>query len=80
MPAAKIAVTLDEELLHRLDELVAARQFASRSRAVQEAVREKLARLDRTRLARECQKLDPRFEREMAEQGIHADVETWPEY
>ena len=63
MSAAKIAITLDEDLVARLDQLVAARQFSSRSRAVQDAVREKLERLDRTRLARECEKLDPRFER-----------------
>jgi hypothetical protein len=60
--------------------LVAARQFTSRSRAVQDAVREKLDRLDRPRLARECDKLDPRFERQLAEQGIRADAEAWPEY
>jgi metal-responsive CopG/Arc/MetJ family transcriptional regulator len=80
MAAEKIAITLDKELVNRLDELVAARQFASRSRAVQEAVREKLDRLDRTRLANECIKLDTRFEQEMAEQGMNADVESWPEY
>jgi len=80
MAASKIAITLDEELLNRLDRLVAQRQFPSRSGAVQAAVREKLARLDRTRLARECQKLDPRFERNLAEQGMRADAETWPEY
>ncbi len=80
MSAAKIAITLDEDLVARLDQLVAARQFASRSRAVQDAVREKLERLDRTQLARECDKLDPRFEQQLAEQGIRADAETWPEY
>ncbi len=80
MGAAKIAITIDEDLLHRLDELVSARQFSSRSRAVQEAVRDKLARLDRTRLGRECQKLDPSFERELAEQGMGTDFESWPEY
>jgi metal-responsive CopG/Arc/MetJ family transcriptional regulator len=80
MSAAKIAITLDEELLYRLDDLVASRQFASRSSAVQEAVREKLARLDRTRLARESKKLDPRFERDLAEQGMGEDINSWPEY
>ncbi|MEX2308046.1 MAG: ribbon-helix-helix domain-containing protein [Pirellulales bacterium] len=80
MASAKIAITLDEELLDRLDSLVAERQFQSRSGAVQEAVREKLARLDRSRLARECAKLDPCFERDLAEQGMRADAETWPEY
>ena len=80
MSAAKIAITLDEELVTRLDELVAQNHFASRSRAVQEAVREKLERLDRTRLVRECAKLDPQFERQLAEQGLDADAKQWPKY
>ncbi len=80
MGTAKIAITLEEELVDRLDELVAERQFASRSRAVQEAVREKLSRLDRTRLARECRKLDPRFEQKLAELDFAAGTDSWPEY
>ena len=80
MSTAKIAVTLDQELLVRLDELVSQRQFSSRSRAVQEAIQEKLARLDRTRLTRECEKLDPRLEQELAEHGFAAGTETWPKY
>jgi metal-responsive CopG/Arc/MetJ family transcriptional regulator len=80
MASAKIAITLDEELLIRLDRLVAERQFPSRSGAVQEAVREKLQRFDHSRLARECAKLDAAFERDMAELGMQADAATWPEY
>ena len=80
MATAKIAITLDEELLDRLDRLVAQRQFPSRSGAVQEAVREKLQRLDHSRLARECAKLDPAFERDLAEQGMQANAAIWPEY
>ena len=37
--------------------------FTDRSRAIQEAVEEKLERLERTRLAEECAKFDPAFER-----------------
>lgn len=80
MASTKIAISLDEQLLNRLDELVSQQQFASRSRAIQDAVREKLAQLDRTRLARECRKLDPRFEQDFSEQNFAADIETWPEY
>ncbi len=67
MRTAKIAVTIDKDLLARLDELVAEQQFPSRSRAVQEAIRDKLERLGKGRLARECRKLDPRAERELAD-------------
>jgi Arc/MetJ-type ribon-helix-helix transcriptional regulator len=80
MATEKIAVTLDEDLVARLDALVAARRFANRSRAVQEAVREKLERLDRTRLASECAKLDPGHEQALAELGMNMDAQSWPEY
>ena len=80
MSKSKIAVTLDESTLERLDELVDKSIFPSRSRAIQEAVEEKLARLKRTRLARECARLDPAFERALAEEGLSEDVSEWPEY
>jgi Arc/MetJ-type ribon-helix-helix transcriptional regulator len=80
MRAAKIAITLDEILVQRLDRLVGEGRFANRSRIVQEAVREKLDRLDRSRLARECAKLDPSEEKQLAEEGLTEDLKTWPEY
>ncbi|MBN1866171.1 CopG family transcriptional regulator [Candidatus Sumerlaeota bacterium] len=80
MSTAKVAVTMDERLLERLDRLVRDRAFENRSRAIQEAVSEKLARLERGRLARECAKLDPGFEQSMAEEGMSAEAAEWPEY
>lgn len=80
MRSAKIAVTIDNDLLTRLDCLVKERRFPNRSRAVQEALREKLERLDRSRLALECAKLDPRFEQHLAEEGLAEDLEQWPAY
>ncbi len=80
MRAIKIAITLDQDLLAALDNLVQERQFPSRSRAVQEAVREKLGRLKRSRLARECARLDPKFEQALAEEGLTEDFKQWPEY
>ena len=44
--------------------------FPSRSQAIEVAVQEKLARLDQGRLARECAKLDPDFEKALAEVGF----------
>jgi metal-responsive CopG/Arc/MetJ family transcriptional regulator len=75
-----VAIPLDENLLKRLDRLVKHRLFENRSRAIQEAVSEKLARLERSRLARECAKLDKKFEQSMAEEGLSAEVGEWPEY
>ncbi len=80
MPAAKVAITIDRKLLTRLDRLVKERRFPNRSQAVQEALRDKLERLDKGRLARECAKLDPEFEQQLAEEGVAADFEQWPEY
>jgi len=54
--------------------------FPNRSRAIQEAVEEKLDRLERSRLARECGRLDPEFEKAMAEEGISEELGEWPEY
>ena len=80
MSVAKVAISLDDRLLRRLDSLVEREGFRSRSEAIRKAVTEKLARLDRTRLARECAKLLPREEQEMAEEGIAKDAAEWPEY
>jgi Arc/MetJ-type ribon-helix-helix transcriptional regulator len=80
MPTVKIAITLDRDVVERLDQLVEENKFPSRSRAVQDAVRDKLDRLKRGRLARECAKLDPAFEKALAEEGVAADFKEWPEY
>ena len=80
METAKVAISINKQTLTRLDRLVSRRVFPSRSRAIQEAVEEKLNRIDRTRLAEECAKLDPAEERAMAEEGLAADLKEWPEY
>jgi len=80
MSKSKIAITLDESTLERLDELVRQSIFRNRSQAIQEAVEEKLARLKRSRLARECAKLEPAFEMAVAEESLSEDLSEWPEY
>ncbi|WP_429885301.1 CopG family ribbon-helix-helix protein [Geoalkalibacter halelectricus] len=80
MPKAKVAITLDEKTLKEIDRLVARHAFPSRSRIIEEALREKLARLERGRLARECAKLDPEAEKSLAEEGVAEDLGQWPEY
>ena len=80
MPAAKVAISLDEDVLARLDRLVRQRAFPNRSKAIEEAVKEKLERLDRSRLARECAKLDPVFEKALADEGLSGELAEWPEY
>ena len=80
MATAKIAITLDELTLDRLDHLVRNRTFPNRSRAIQVAVQEKLERMEQGRLARECVKLDPTQEQALAEEGLTNDLSAWPEY
>ena len=80
MSTIKVAITLDEKTLAELDRLVKRRVFPSRSRAIQEAIEEKLRRLKRTRLAEECSKLDPEFEKALADEGFASELTQWPEY
>jgi len=54
MGTIKIAITLNQNTLERLDRLVRNHIFPNRSRAIQGAVQEKLERMERSRLAREC--------------------------
>jgi len=80
MKKSKIAITLDNKTLERLDGLVADKEFPNRSRAIQDALDDKLERMAKGRLARECAKLDPTYERALADEGLAADVSEWPEY
>ncbi len=80
MVRSKVAISLDKSTLNRLDKLVQKQFFPSRSRAIEEAVAEKLARLERSRLAQECAKLDPAFEKALAEEGLSEDMAEWLEY
>ena len=57
-----------------------ARLFPNRSKAIQEAIAEKLDKIEKRRLAWECAKLDAAFEQSMAEEGFSTEMEEWPEY
>ncbi len=79
-PEQKLRSLSMRSTLERLDKLVEKAAFPSRSQAIQEAVEEKLTRLEQSRLARECAKLDPAFEKALAEEGLSGDISEWPEY
>jgi len=74
MATAKIAISLNEGTMKRLDRLVKNRIFPSRSKVIQDAVEEKLKKLEKGRLARECAKLDPEFEKALAEEGLSYEL------
>ena len=79
MPTAKIAISIDPDDLRDVDSLVRRGAAASRSKLIQDAVHEKLARLKRVRLAQECAKLDPAAEQAEAESFLAGEA-SWPEY
>jgi len=80
MPLSKIAITIDTDLLKKIDLLVKSNLFPNRSKAIQQAVAEKLKRLKKIQLAQECAKLDPDFEQNMAEEGLSPEIKEWPRY
>jgi metal-responsive CopG/Arc/MetJ family transcriptional regulator len=80
MRTTKVAVSINRETIEKLDQLVEKRVFPSRSRAIQEAIDEKLTRLERIRLAEECAKLDPIDEQVLADEGLSQELAQWPEY
>jgi len=80
MAKDKIAITIEKDLLKKLDELVEGEVYPNRSVAIQEAVSEKIVRMEKTRLARECAKLDKLYEQELAEEILAAEHVEWDEY
>jgi Arc/MetJ-type ribon-helix-helix transcriptional regulator len=80
MPKSEVTVALGDDLVGKVDRLVASGRFQSRSEAIEEALAEKLGRLARTRLARECATLDVAEEKELAEEGLAASRDVWPAY
>jgi len=80
MPTVKIAITISEPTLLKLDRLVKERRYPNRSRAIQEALEEKISRLERNRLAEALQCINPVAEKQDAEEGMFDEVDTWPTY
>jgi len=80
METAKVAISINKQTLERLDRLVKEQVFPNRSKAIQQAIEDKLGRLERTRLAEECAKLDPAAEQALAEEGLSEELDRWPEY
>lgn len=79
MAKTKIAITLDEKLLRRVDLAVEQGRQANRSAAIERAVADFIERMDRARLARECAKLVPDSERATANVALPESAQ-WPAY
>ena len=80
MSVTKVTISIDQSLLKRVDGLVKSRVFPNRSEVIQQAIEEKIARIVSTRLARECEKLDPAEERALADEGISGKAAMRLEY
>jgi hypothetical protein len=48
--------------------------------AIRQSLHEDLSRLDGSRLARECERLDPESETALANEGLNGELEQWPDY
>ncbi|MDZ7845244.1 MAG: ribbon-helix-helix domain-containing protein [Anaerolineales bacterium] len=80
MPKEKVAVTIEKNILTKLDRMVAEGKYPSRSSAVEDAVKEQIEKVKKSRLAREAAKLDPAYEQALADEGLAGDLSEWPEY
>ena len=79
MGRAKIAITVDEDALAEIDLLVERGVFPNRSKAFEDAIQDRISRSQRSRLARECGKLEVREEQALADEG-YAGESDCPEY
>ena len=80
MSVAKIAISIDDQLLARLDNFITQKKFKTRSQAIQLAVQNTIERLDHQRLIHACLQLDTQTERGLADEGLKKDLEEWPEF
>ncbi len=80
MPTSKIAITIDKNILKEVDSLVKSKRFPNRSKLIQEALTEKLKKIEKEQFIKECEKLDPDFEKKLSEEGFSAGLEEWTKY
>jgi metal-responsive CopG/Arc/MetJ family transcriptional regulator len=80
MSRREIAVSIDQRVLNRLDRLIGEGKLPGRDQAIENAIAEKLEALEEDSFTRECRKLDPEFEKMLAEEGMAEDFRSWPEY
>jgi len=79
MSTVKVAISIDKRCLQEVDRLVRNRVYPNRSKAIQDAVADKLARIKKTRLLREARKLDAGEEQAVAEEWLSGE-EKWPAF
>jgi len=75
MPTAKVAITIENDLLMTVDWLVSQGKYTNRSQAIQTAVRENLKHWKRTIFDEALKRVNLREERELADEKLQGD--TW---
>jgi metal-responsive CopG/Arc/MetJ family transcriptional regulator len=75
----RVEITIDEKVLADVDRLVRNGTCTSRGQVFEAAIKKRLARMSRSRLARESAKLDSTEEQALANERYVADVAA-PEY
>jgi Arc/MetJ-type ribon-helix-helix transcriptional regulator len=79
MATAKVAISLDQSVLKKLDSLVKQGVFENRSSAIQEALSDRLKLVTRQQFEQECLKLSQDEEKDLANETLSAET-SWPEY
>lgn len=72
MSVDKVTISIESNLLRKIDRLVRSNVFPSRSKAFEEALSEKIETFERNRLARECANLNIEEEQALADEGLIA--------
>ena len=75
MATKSINVTIDEELLTRLDLLVSAGRYPNRSRSIEDAIKSKLKELDEEAIGEQAKLLD----KKESEEWFEGELESWQE-
>jgi metal-responsive CopG/Arc/MetJ family transcriptional regulator len=80
MSVAKVAISIEDKLLKKVDFYVKKGVYKSRSQAIQLAMNDAIAHLEHKRLANECAKLNINEEQQLADLGLNEDLNEWPKY
>ena len=75
MSTKSINITIDQQILARLDSMVTNKIYANRSRIIEEAVREKLQALDEELIGEQAKLLS----QDEAEEWLDGELELWQE-
>lgn len=75
MPTKSINITIDQEILAKLDSIVANKSYPNRSRIIEEAIKEKLQILDEQIIGEQAKLLT----QNEAEEWLEGELELWQE-